>query len=599
MKRECPKHPLLSRMGDCGCEVKVPDSRNITSRTEQKSSTEQIIASQQNNVALQQDFDPVELLQQLELELCKKSLSEFVKAAWPMMTKTELEWGPHVETMCWHIQQQLEDAFKARKDKHYTLRAQNLLINIPPRSLKTTVLICANAWAWLHDPTMQIMYLSANPRVASNSARTFRDLIASPWFQTFKVGWSFRADQDALGDMGNTAGGKRMARGMDSIVVGEGSDWICIDDPHDLRDTQQLIQKTNDGYDSAVANRLNDYRSGIRTCIMQRVMVSDFSDHILRSGDWLHLRLPMTYESKTECQCGTCVGVNVYGWQDWRSEGEIIHPRYSESFLESELRRLGPMGYAGQLQQRPGLREGNLFKIHMWEFCNMDGNTTPKSRPEGARVTPSYTIPAHHNHLDLDDLVLSVDPSGGSLKDGASAVGMTLIGIKGERRFILEDFDLGPRGPQQQIDDLKVAIVRAGAIAGKQRSMIVLIEKKALGAAVGEQIEKAIKDGDLRYPDGSAIRAEVKFYEPTGKGDKAHRADHLEPDMHAGLIYLLDGAPWVGKYVQEFGLFPSGGRDDKVDALAQCCDTYRNYTTSNWTTAAEKLLGWPKKKSVK
>ncbi len=265
MNYECPRHPLLSRLGKpCGCPEPLPG------------------LSIQGSVETLPELDDLQaLLRQADAEACRRNLAEFVKCSWHVSNHVELEWGPHVETMCWHIQQQLEDSFKARRSG-FKMRAQNLLINIPPRSLKTTVLISANAWAWLHDPTLQIMYLSANPRVAVNSARAFRDLVASPWFQNFEIKWQFRSDQDALSDMGNTAGGKRMARGLDSTIVGEGADWICIDDPHDIRDAPSQIKKTCEGYDSAIANRLNDPRSGIRTCIMQRVDVGDLADHVLQ-----------------------------------------------------------------------------------------------------------------------------------------------------------------------------------------------------------------------------------------------------------------------------------------------------------------------------
>jgi predicted phage terminase large subunit-like protein len=531
-------------------------------------------------------------LADIEAEICRRSLSEFIRSAWHVFNQMPLEWGPHIETMCWHIQQQLEDSLRARRGGA-PVRTQNLIINIPPRSLKTTVLVCANAWIWLHEPSLHIMYLSANPRVATNSARTFRDLINSQWYQSLGVSWKFRGDQDALTDMGNTAGGKRMARGLDSTIIGEGADWICIDDPHDMRDTVTQVLNTCEGYDSAVANRLNQPSSGIRTCIMQRVMIGDFTDRVLKLGDWLHLRLPMLFEVNAKCECGTCHGTNIYGWQDWRKkEGEVLHPRYTKAFLDAELKRLGPMGYAGQMQQRPAPREGNLFKLAHWEWFSLDGDTTPRKRPEGARLSPSYPIKRRKDgSLELDWVCVSMDPTGGAQHENASAVGLTIISGQGLRRFVLEDMDVGPRGPSEQIEDVKRAVVRAGMLAGSQRAFRVLIEKKALGVGVFEQIEKAVKQGELRYPDGTPIIAEVMYYEPSGKGDKKARADHLEPDLLAGLIYLLDGAPWVGDYVQEFGLFPSGSaRDDRVDALAQCLDVYRPANTdTQWTTAAKKF----------
>lgn len=121
--------------------------------------------------------------------------------------------------------------------------------------------------------------------MAQNGARSARDLILSPWFQgELAPPWLLRGDQDALLSFGNTLGGERASRGLNSMITGEGADWICIDDPHDMRDTEYEMQQTIEGYDAAVANRLNDPRTSIRTAIMQRFREHDFSGHVLRQG---------------------------------------------------------------------------------------------------------------------------------------------------------------------------------------------------------------------------------------------------------------------------------------------------------------------------
>jgi hypothetical protein len=219
----------------------------------------------------------------LEASVCVESLHDFFEPAWRVINpSTQLQGGPHVEAMCKHIQWQLEDRDHAMRDPAFTMRAQNLLINIPPRCLKTTVLVVATVWCWLRWPSMKILYLSTNPRVAHESARTSRDLIQSAWFQaTFEPPWQIREDQEALLSFGNTAGGSRASRGLESKITGEGADWICIDDPHDMADTDNEIGKTVERYDSTVANRINDPRTSIRTAIMQRFRDFDFSGHAL------------------------------------------------------------------------------------------------------------------------------------------------------------------------------------------------------------------------------------------------------------------------------------------------------------------------------
>jgi hypothetical protein len=215
--------------------------------------------------------------------ICTESFVDFFAHAFAVANPgTPLQLGHHIAAMCQHIQWQLEDRDRAMREPSFVMRAQNLLINVPPRSLKTTVLVFATAWCWIRWPSTKILYLSANPRVSLDGARSARTLLQSEWFvETFRPGWSLREDQESLGSLGNTAGGTRAARGLSSVVTGEGADWLCIDDPHDMRDTEHEMSMTILGYDAAVANRLNDPRTSIRTAIMQRFRERDFSGHVL------------------------------------------------------------------------------------------------------------------------------------------------------------------------------------------------------------------------------------------------------------------------------------------------------------------------------
>lgn len=522
------------------------------------------------------DDEATELLRQLDRDACLESLAEFVRLAWAAVRPgVRLEWGPHIEAVCQHVQWQLEDRDACVRDESRQLRCQNLLINVPPRSLKSTILTFATVWAWLRWPDLGIMYLSANPRVAMNSAREARALMASQWFlDTFRPSWTIRSDRDALSDMGNTAGGFRIARGLDSMITGEGCAWLIIDDPHDARDSQERVQRAIENYDTGVANRINDPRTSIRTCIMQRLRVDDFSGHVLESGEWQHLRLPMEYEREPMCKCGRCVGPNVFGWEDWRKlEGDVLHPRFTRAFLEAERKRLMSQ-YVGQHQQRPVEVGGQLFKIEYWGWASV---TTPekRGRPMGARDEAPFVVPRRADgSLEVDWLCVSVDATGGSVSEDASGLGIvTAVGV-GMRRVVIDDASPGPRTWNQTKKDAAAAIRRAVEIAGKQSRILVLVEKKALGASLIGQLEDEIREAKICYPDGSPVIARVEAYDP-GRESKEQRALAMESEIAAGLVCLLDGAPWLLGFLTELGQFPKGSRDDRVDALAQLLWKFR------------------------
>ncbi|MCC5640358.1 phage terminase large subunit [Nostoc sp. CHAB 5844] len=78
-----------------------------------------------------------------ELELRRRrnkvtlSLSEFVKKSWQIIEpSTELVWNWHIDAMCIHIQETLLDWHRRKLDPSYKQRIQNLVINVPPGSLK-------------------------------------------------------------------------------------------------------------------------------------------------------------------------------------------------------------------------------------------------------------------------------------------------------------------------------------------------------------------------------------------------------------------------------------------------------------------------------
>lgn len=548
-------------------------------------------------------------LDQIVAERSRRSLAYYVRHQWErtLLASTLLEWGPHLDAICDHIQGQLEDAERKRRDPLITVRAQNLLINCPPRCLKTLLLTLANAWAWIRWPWMQILYLSANEGVVLDSARLFRDVVCGDWYQRLfvKGKWKIRDDQDALKSIGNTAGGARRARTMGSDIIGLNADWLCADDAHSMDDSAEEIAKTCENYDGNISSRMNDPRTGIRTAIMQRCRRGDFSEHVLDHG-WFHLRMPMEYERRPECRCAQCelaaAGLpNAFGWRDWRTEeGERLHPRFTSEYLAERRRTLRAHGYAGQMQQRPAPKEGNQFKLDNWRYFQINGGRhgaadgAPRSRPLGISAErqrePAFVLQwdDRYDRLAVDWVEVSIDPTGGSENKDASALGIEIIIGLGERRMVLEDLTPGPQGWTAALGHARRAVARASDLTGWVGKIVVRIEHKALGQGMLEDLRKAVADGAVVNARGETVLATIKPCEPTGKGDKSQRAEFMEPMHEAGLMFLLDGAAWLTRpptgsdqtLVDEVAAFPDGRRDDRIDCLSQCLHEHRTKRVS-------------------
>jgi predicted phage terminase large subunit-like protein len=546
--------------------------------------------------------EATEVLRLIIRERGYRSLWRFVqqafKAAYPAQ---ELEDGPHIKALCDHVQWQLEDRGKSLLDRTFKMRAQNLLINVAPRSLKTFILSCATLWCWIHWPDTSIKYLSSNPRVALDSARLVHSLITeSPWWREVyctpdaegyaPVTWTLRRNQSAPSDMANTAGGVRQAFGLDAGITGAGCTWLIIDDPHDLKATRAEMAKSCSDYDLAVHNRINDPRTSIRTAIMQRMDVSDFSAHVLRTGAWIHVRIPMHFRVTTQCRCGTCVGVNVFGWRDWRKNvGDVLHPRFTPEFLAQEKERLNLHNASNeaQMEQEPVDLRAGMVKRADWGFFSLQGHVEGDwPRPAGCNGTvegdvprPTIQIARRGAGWAFDEILLSIDCANKETKKG-SRWGLLACGRAGARRFVLADGSR--RGSYSAVKADAIGLVL------KYRPRRLLIEDKAAGPVMISELEAAFQEGKIKDEHGVAIVCRVEAIAADGGGgDKETRMAAVLPIIEAGLVYLLEGAAWLGAFVEEIHLFPKEP-NDRGDALSQFLERTR-YVASTLDIPADAM----------
>ncbi len=390
-------------------------------------------------------------------------------------------------------------------------------------------------------------------------------------------------------------------------ILVHNSAWQIVDDPHDLRDSIESIEKVIEGYDSAVGNRINDPRTSIRTCIMQRVNIMDFAAHVLKQK-WLHIRIPMEYESKPTCTCDTCLaGVNAFGWKDWRTvEGEVLHPRFTPDFLAGERIRLMEFGYASQMQQRPSVLGGGRIKKDYWGFFRLsDHHAGDHPRPAGckedqARIVERIKSGWNRGKYDLDWTVITVDAAN-KKTDRGSAYGMLAVSGKDMRRFVLDDRTR--RGEFTEIlDVLRDMIVT-------WRPDKVIVEAKAAGPSLMSSLETEMAEGKLRAHDLDAQGSDTgcrglvvsettnttqlwrckRCGEETSGNpiicaiegievdiDKERRVDAVLPQIAARMVYLLEGAGWLDAFVEEHALFPESPWNDRVDALSQALEAYKD-----------------------
>jgi hypothetical protein len=167
-----------------------------------------------------------------------------------------IELNPETEFLTnWHINliaQALEDCF--------TGKTKRLIINVPPRSLKShCVSVAFVAWLLGQRPASQVITASYAQDLSEKHARDCRQLMASEFYQgLFRTRLS--SSKAAVNEFTTTDGGVRISTSVGGPMTGRGADFIIIDDPlkpdDALSDARRL--STNEWFDNTVLSRLND-----------------------------------------------------------------------------------------------------------------------------------------------------------------------------------------------------------------------------------------------------------------------------------------------------------------------------------------------------
>lgn len=160
-------------------------------------------------------------------ELAKKyaaefSLYQFIKQAWKSIEGDVLfidNW--HIQAICEHL------------EACYRREIKNLLINIPPRSSKSSLIsIALPAWVWLHNPQEKFMFASYAHSLSMEHSLKCRRLIESNWYQqNWSNKFSLTKDQNAKKFFENNKKGYRISTSVGASATGSGANWLICDDP--------------------------------------------------------------------------------------------------------------------------------------------------------------------------------------------------------------------------------------------------------------------------------------------------------------------------------------------------------------------------------
>ena len=411
----------------------------------------------------------------------------------------------------WHI-----EVMAARLAAVREGRARRLIVNIPPRHLKSLAAsIALPAWLLGHDPTLAIVNATYAQDLSDAFARDCRALMASSWYRAL-FPTRLRAARPPLRELITTRGGFRMATSVGGVLTGRGADVILIDDPLKPADAMSESRRTgaNAWFDGTLYSRLNDKTKGSIVIVMQRLHEDDLVGHVLRQEGWEIVAFPAIAEADETHEIETPFGRKAFA----REAGEALHAeRESLATLERIRATVGEANFAGQYQQRPAPAGGGMIRESWFP------RFSEAERPAFERIIQSWDTA--NKPTELADYSVC-----------------TTWGLKGPNAYLVNVFRKRLAFP-----DLERAVIDQDALFSPE---VVLIEDRASGTQL---IQALIEKGLSR----------VTRYAPDG--DKIMRLHAQTATIENGFVWLPREAPWLAEYLRELTLFPAGRHDDQVE----------------------------------
>ena len=482
--------------------------------------------------------------------VAKGSLIDFVEMAWREVEPKPFRQNWHHGLVCDHL------------EALSRCEIRNLVINEPPGCTKSLIVnVLWPAWEWVKRPDTKFIYASFDVTlVGRRDGGKLINLLRSPWF-TARWGQLLAESNPSTSNFDTLKGGFRFSTSPGGRGTGRHGDIIAVDDPIKPRDaaggglvTRQALTKVLEWWSDTMSTRQANPETHRNLIVMQRLHNMDLAGHLLRTGDYIHLCLPMRFVSDLRCR-------TQWGEDPRTYNGELLFPqRFPEDEVKTLEKGMTEAVRSAQLQQRPTVEGGGIFKRADWRFWAYEENvpapclcekcfsralTDPNyedpecpERPEGrfCEVLPREGQDCQSWDMSFKDLETSDYVAAGFWRQWAG-------------RFFLVDF----LNERLSFVAAQAAMIRWDILY--PTALDKLVEDKANGTAIVDQLKTDI-------PGLTPV-------EPLG--GKVARATATSP-LYAALKVFLPHPkvkPGVWQYMAQHEGFPKETNDDLVDQASQ------------------------------
>ncbi|OAT81136.1 hypothetical protein A6M21_11830 [Desulfotomaculum copahuensis] len=404
---------------------------------------------------------------------------------------------------------------------------KRLIVEMPPRHGKSEVVSKKfPAWFLGRNPDKEVILTSYGADLTFDFSRIARDTFERMGPVLWGLELSPRSSAVGRWEIKGHRGGLTAA-GIGGPITGRGAHVAIIDDP--IKNWEEANSKT---YREAVWNW---YRTVLRTrlapqgaiiLVLTRWHEDDLAGRLLKEAknggeQWEVLRLPAVAEENDPLG---------------RQPGEPLWPEYGfdATWAKETEKAVGSFVWAALYQQRPMPAEGGLFKRTNFRYFQVDAEWYTLHRPEGDKRVPKNACWVFQ----------TCDPAG-STKTTADYFVLGTWAVTPDRELLLLDI-IRERleGPDQP------RLFREGY--RRYSPSFQGVETKNMGLTLYQML----------------LREGLPIRELKADSDKVTRALPAAARMEAGMIYFLEGAPWLDDYESELLAFPNGEHDDQVDITA-------------------------------
>ena len=463
-------------------------------------------------------------LKEVQKELYKKSFYEFSLDAFKALHNgQELVPNWHIKYLCDRLQ---KEAYRIVENKE---RDKHLLINVPPRTLKSELVnVFFSVYCWILKDSIQFISSSYSASLSITLSTQARRLLESDWFREYFPDIELSKDENTKSRYTNTNSGLRYSTSTGGTVTGMGADIIVIDDPQNPQLARSDVERENANrfFNETLRSRLNNPDKGVFIVIMQRLHEQDLTGMLLEKEpeNWEHICLPAEVSDL----------VKPKELKQFYTDGLLFPKRLSKTTLDSFKLGLGSYGYSGQYSQIPSPDQGGIFKGDWFNIIKR----LPENINSDSLKWDFYLDTAYTNKQEND------------------ATAMMCAAFHNNELYIRE-----VKAVRLEFPELIKEIQAFTFSNGYSNRSRIYVEPKASGKSIVQMLKRSTGLNVIEDKPPSQ--------------DKVSRASSISAFVESGRVNLLDGR-YIDSFLNELKAFPNSSHDDQVDTLVMAIDRNTN-----------------------